>query len=118
MPRVGIALMLPLAASVIAGLIIISIGTLLLEIAEDFSEMVAVAVALAIAGAILLGCALAAPGRPQEPRTHHPAGHWRQGAIRAVSQWLTARIRVLLGRGTRRGVGLLRVELGDRARVL
>jgi hypothetical protein len=75
MPRVGIALMLPLAASVIAALIIIGIGTLLLEIAEAFSENVAVAVALAIAGAILFGCSLAARGGHEEHATHHPAHH-------------------------------------------
>ena len=75
MDRVGIALMLPLAATIIAGLIIIGIGTLLLEVAEGFSELVAVAVALAIAGAILFGCSLAARGGREEHPTHHPTGH-------------------------------------------
>jgi hypothetical protein len=75
MPRVGIALMLPLAATVIAGLIIIAIGTLLLEVADALSESVAVAVALAIAGAILFGCSLAARGGHEEHPTHHRASH-------------------------------------------
>ncbi len=72
MDRVALGLLVPMAAAVIAVLIIVGIGTLLLEVADAYGEPVAVAVALALAGAVLLGCALASRGgRREEAPTHH-----------------------------------------------
>jgi hypothetical protein len=63
---------MPLAATGITVLIIVAIGTLLLEV-EHFTHnsLVAVAVALALAGAVLVGCALAARGGTSERGAHH-----------------------------------------------
>jgi uncharacterized membrane protein len=68
--RKAIALAMPLAATGITVMIIVSIGTLLLEVrhlaeaalGHEVGRLLPVAVALAIAGAILIGCALAARG--------------------------------------------------------
>jgi hypothetical protein len=70
--RVALGLLVPMAAAVFAVLLIVGIGTLLLEVAEAYGELVAVAVALALGGAVLLGCALASrDGRREEVPTHH-----------------------------------------------
>ena len=71
MDRVALGVLIPMAAAIVAIMIIAGIGTLLLEIAEEYGEMVAVAVALALGGAVLLGCTLASRGgRSQTARLH------------------------------------------------
>jgi threonine dehydratase len=71
MDRVALGVLIPMAAAIVAIMIIAGIGTLLLEIAEAYGEMVAVAVALALGGAVLLGCTLASrAGRSQTARLH------------------------------------------------
>ncbi len=73
--RVALGLLVPMTAAVIAILLIVCIGNLLLAVAENFpaeNELYAVAVALAIGGAVLLGCALASRGgrRERGPTQH------------------------------------------------
>ncbi|MBX5491294.1 MAG: hypothetical protein IRZ14_09045 [Chloroflexi bacterium] len=77
MNRKAIALAMPLAATGITVLIIVSIGTLLLEVRHAAEtamghegRLIPVAVALAIAGAILIGCALAARGGNRSSVAH------------------------------------------------
>ena len=73
--RVALGLLVPLAATVIAVLLIVGIGHLLLFIAETFpakDEMNAVIVALVIGGAVLAACGFAARGGGREHTpTHH-----------------------------------------------
>ncbi|HEY7065123.1 MAG TPA: hypothetical protein VII06_26845 [Chloroflexota bacterium] len=79
MNRISIPMILPLAATMVAVLIIVSIGSLLLTIAEqagytvgrEQGEYLAVATALVIAGAILFGCYLASRGGTEESHPHH-----------------------------------------------
>jgi hypothetical protein len=71
MDRLAIPLVMPLAVTVVTFLIIVGIGTLLLELSHAFGEHIAVAAALAIAGAVLAGCALVARGGPADHPTHH-----------------------------------------------
>jgi len=48
-----------------------SIGNLLLAVAEEYGEPIAVAVALALGGAVLLGCTIASHRRGrQQPSAH------------------------------------------------
>jgi hypothetical protein len=72
MDRISIPMILPVAVTMLVVLIIVAIGSLLIFLAEEISEFVAVAGALAIAGAVLAGCALAARGGTEE---HHTAHH-------------------------------------------
>jgi hypothetical protein len=80
MNRISIPMILPIAVTMLVVLIIVSIGSLLLAIAEiggaaygrETGELIAVGVALAIAGAVLGGCALAARGGTEG---HHPTHH-------------------------------------------
>ena len=72
MNRKAVALLMPLATTGITILIIVAIGTLLLEVryfadhvlhlGHEGSKLPPVAAALAVSGAILVGCALAARG--------------------------------------------------------
>lgn len=79
MNRKALALAMPLAATGITVTIIVSIGTLLLEVRHaaetaldhEVGRLIPVAVALAIAGAILIGCALAARGGAERAPTPH-----------------------------------------------
>lgn len=77
MNRKALGLIMPLATTGLTILIIISVGTLLLEV-RSYAEsahmehtmvtLLPVIVALAGAGAILIGCSLAARGgRPEHP---------------------------------------------------
>ena len=70
MDRLAIPLLLPVAVTLVTALLIVAIGSLLLAISHEWGEAVAVAVALALGGAVLVGCALAARGGTEE---HHPA---------------------------------------------
>jgi hypothetical protein len=72
MNRISVPMILPVAVTMVVVLIIVSIGSLLLAIAEEINEATAVAAALVIAGAVLVGCALAARGGTEE---HHTAHH-------------------------------------------
>jgi hypothetical protein len=70
--RVALGMLVPMAAAVITVLLIAGIGSLLLWLSHGWGEAVAVAVALALGGAVLVGCALAARGgRPEHPAPHH-----------------------------------------------
>jgi hypothetical protein len=77
--RKALALAMPLAATGITVTIIVSIGTLLLEVrylaeaalGHEVGRLIPVAVALAIAGAILIGCALAARGGSERIASPH-----------------------------------------------
>jgi hypothetical protein len=71
MDRVALGFIVPMAAAIIAIMLIVGIGTLLLEISEAYGEAIAVAVALALGGAVLVGCTLAALRRPREPARLH-----------------------------------------------
>jgi len=83
--RRAVALVLPLATTGITVLLIIVIGNTLLQVRKMSHEMhlehglealPSVAVALALSGAILIGCALAARGGTSEIDAHpHDAGH-------------------------------------------
>ena len=73
--RVALGLLVPMAATVLAVLLIAGIGNLLLFVAENFpaeNELYAVGVALALGGVVLVACALAARGgRREHTPTHH-----------------------------------------------
>ena len=71
MNRISIPMILPIAVTMLTVLIIVSIGSLLLTLADEIGEHIAVAAALAIAGAVLGGCALAARGGTSEQHPHH-----------------------------------------------
>jgi hypothetical protein len=69
--RVALGFLVPMAAAVITILIIAGIGNLLLAVAEEYGEAIAVAVALALGGAVLLGCTIASHRRGrQQPSAH------------------------------------------------
>ena len=69
--RVALGLLVPMAAAVITILLIAGIGNLLLAVAEEYGEAIAVAVALALGGAALLGCSIASHRRGrQQPSAH------------------------------------------------
>ena len=69
--RVALGLLVPMAAAVVTIMIIASIGTLLLAVAEEYGEAIAVAVALALGGAVLVGCALASHRRGSHQASTH-----------------------------------------------
>lgn len=71
MDRLAIPLLMPVAVTALVILIIVGIGSLLLWISHTVGEHLAVAVALAIAGAILSGCALATRSGPRQPPLRH-----------------------------------------------
>ncbi len=67
MERLAIPLLMPVAITALVVLIIAGIGSLLLWLTEISGEALATAVALAMAGAVLLGCMLAARAGRREP---------------------------------------------------
>jgi RsiW-degrading membrane proteinase PrsW (M82 family) len=69
--RVALGLLVPMAAAVVTILLIVSIGTLLLAVAEGYGEPIAVAVALALGGVVLVGCALASHRRGSQQASTH-----------------------------------------------
>jgi hypothetical protein len=71
MERLAIPLLLPVAVTAVVVLIIVAIGSLLLWCTAIRGEDLATAVALVIAGAILIACSLAARAGPREPARHH-----------------------------------------------
>ncbi|HZU05495.1 MAG TPA: hypothetical protein VFB73_05940 [Chloroflexota bacterium] len=71
MERLGIPLLLPLAATAAAALIIVGIGNLLLTVSHAFGEDKAVALALTIAAAILLTCTLVARAGSRQNTVSH-----------------------------------------------
>ena len=71
MNRISIPMILPVAVTMLVTLLIVAIGSFLLLLGEELGEAIAVGAALAIAGAVLIGCALAARGGTQERHTAH-----------------------------------------------
>ena len=71
MDRLAVPLLLPLAVTIVVVALIALIGQSLLFIEHDFGSGVAAAVALVGAGAILVGCALAARGGPRDHAVRH-----------------------------------------------
>ena len=71
MNRISLPMILPVAVTMVVALLIVGIGSLLLWIAGEFSENIAIGVAMAIGGAVLLGCWLAARGGTGEPIARH-----------------------------------------------
>jgi hypothetical protein len=71
MDRLAIPLLLPVAVTAIVVMIIVGIGSLLLWFTEIRGEDLAVAAALAIAGAVLIGCYLAERRGPRERVARH-----------------------------------------------
>ncbi len=71
MHRISLPMILPVAVAALVGLVIMAIGSLLLWCADEFGEDVSVAVALALGGAVLIGCALAARGGRRETVARH-----------------------------------------------
>ena len=69
--RVALGLLVPMAAAVMTILIIASIGNLLLAVADEYGEALAVAVALALGGAVLLGCSIASHRRGRQRTPTH-----------------------------------------------
>jgi hypothetical protein len=71
MDRLAIPLLMPVAVTAVVVLIIVAIGSLLLWCTEVKGEDLATAVALALAGAVLIGCTIAAQTGPKPRSTRH-----------------------------------------------
>jgi hypothetical protein len=71
MDRISLPMILPIAITMVTTLLIVGVGSLLLWIAHDVSHNMAIGVALALGGAVLLGCWLAARGGTEEPVSRH-----------------------------------------------